>query len=392
MYNMAIEKGWDWLTLFLYIFISVFIALMFKYSIRVKNEGKTIKIFNKKISQKYLYYLVIYIILILFSAFRYVGDGIGGTDTTVYMNHFKNIQYVHLSLKELLLFSGYEYLFYNTMYFVRILGGNYLVFSFIVYSLIILFLIYVIDKVVTKDNQWIFIILFFLPFLKSFNIVRICLAASFGYIAIEKLRTNNYKLSILFSILAFLNHYMAIILFFFILFCRYFPKKVITNRKTSIILFFITCFLSFISLPLIKLFLSVSGFKGYLSKIEISLWGYLPIFFVTFLILCNYKKFISYLEKNNHLIYLKAWYFLIMILPIFICVNGASRIMLFFEIPRYILIADLYLFLREKYIDSKYYKVCDYILFVIIILWLVFRIWRIWDGYSLMPYYNILFF
>ena len=57
---MAIEKGWDWLTLFLYIFISVFIALMFKYSIRVKNEEKTIKIFNKKISQKYLYYLVIY--------------------------------------------------------------------------------------------------------------------------------------------------------------------------------------------------------------------------------------------------------------------------------------------------------------------------------------------
>ena len=53
---MTIEKGFNWLTLFLYIFIAVLVALMFKYSIRVKNEEKTIKIFNKKIPQKHLYY------------------------------------------------------------------------------------------------------------------------------------------------------------------------------------------------------------------------------------------------------------------------------------------------------------------------------------------------
>ena len=137
---MDVIRKWDNYTLIVYLLLAILIALLFKLSIIFKKESTKIKLFGQKIETKYICYLFIYLIFIIFSCFRYIAPGVGGADTLVYINYFENLGYVHFSIKETLLFSGYEYLFFNFMFLVRILGGNYYVFQFFIYSIIIIFL------------------------------------------------------------------------------------------------------------------------------------------------------------------------------------------------------------------------------------------------------------
>ena len=383
------EKAWSWYTLFLYLLLAIIIDLLFRQSIISKNNDNKIKIGKWNFKTKYIYYMLIYIIFILFSCFRVIGDGIGGADTYNYIEYFNTLGYVDFSLKETILFSGYEYLFFNTMYLVRMLGGNFFHFSLLIYSIIIISYIKVVDSAVDSKNDSWWLILAFLPLLKSLNIVRICVAASLGFVGLQYLNEGKEKRFLLFFLLAFLNHYITIILLVFYLFYKLIPERFFSSRKKIIISNIVMIILSFAFLPLAKFFLKISGFVGYLNKIEISLLGYIPIFFFYFVMLfdMNFKK---YVEEKKHYLYYKMMIFVSFILPIFILLNGASRILLFFELPRYILYADIYSFYRKK-LPKKYLKISDIIVVILILAWLAFRIYRIWDGYALMPYWNILF-
>ncbi len=387
---MEVIKKWDNYTLIVYLLLAILIALLFKLSIIFKKDSAKIKLIGQQIEAKYICYIIIYLIFIFFSCFRYIAPGVGGADTLVYINYFENLGYVHFSIKETLLFSGYEYLFFNFMFLIRILGGNYYVFQFFIYSIIILCYIYIIDKNVKDDKNWFWMILLFLPLLKSINIIRNSFAAALGFIAIDQLNEKKYKNFIIFSLLAFFNHYISIILLPLGLFCYYIPDKYFEDTKKIMYSITISLIGSMIILPIAKIFLKISGFVGYLDKIEISLMGYIPIIISIVLILIYSKSFVKYLKKINHFIYFKMMIYISLILPIFILLNGASRILLFFEIPRYILYCDLYAFMKEK-IDKKYHLVCDITCTILIIMWVIFRIYRMWDGYSIMPYYNILF-
>ena len=102
------------------------------------------------------------------------------------------------------------------------------------------------------------------------------------------------------------------------------------------------------------------------------------------------NEFSNYVKNKGHYIFYKAFFFLIALLPIAISINVAYRLILFFDLPKYILYSDLYLYYREKNI-IKNKKFFDIIIFVSLIIWLIFRIYRMWDGASIMPYRNFLF-
>ncbi|MBE6156223.1 MAG: EpsG family protein [Firmicutes bacterium] len=386
MSSLAISKI---LTLLIYLGLSLLIAVLFKLSIKAKNQDKQIHFFNKKINNKIIYYFIIYFVFIIFACFRTIAPGIGGADTQTYINYFNMFQYTPFFSLNNLLLNSYEYLFYNLMFLIRTLGGNFFVFSFIIYSIIIIALIYVVDKNIKNEKQWMWLILLFLPLLKSLNIVRNIVSASIGFVALEFLKDNNSKNFWILAIAAFLNHYIAIILIIFYFFCKYFPEKILLDNKKVLFLNGLIIIASITFLPLAKLILSISGFSGYLNKIEISLWGYIPIVFFYILMLYD-SKFKNYLKDIKHFIYYKMMIFLSFILPIFILLNGASRILLFFEIPRYILYSDMYMFFKSK-ISSNYLKVYEILTTIFIVLWLIFRIVRMWEGYDLVPYYNNLF-
>ncbi len=72
-----IEKGWSWSTLLLYVVLAILMTLCARRSVQVKLKNKKIKIGKKEISQKYLYYFVVYFVFIIFSCFRVVTKKIG---------------------------------------------------------------------------------------------------------------------------------------------------------------------------------------------------------------------------------------------------------------------------------------------------------------------------
>ena len=387
---MNIVEKWDTLTLILYLSMAILIALLFRFSIIAKIESKKIKIFNSHINQKYIYYFAIYLILIVFLVFRYVGIGVGGADAGNYIKFFNESKYVHFNIEKILLFKGDEYLFYNFSFLMHLISNNYRPFFFAIYSLIIISEIYVVDKELNDKNDWIFIIMFFLPILKSINLIRNCLAAAIGYIAIVKLNKNKYLTYFLISVVAYLNHYLSVILFAFLLFYHFFPKKILYNRKKLLITIISFDVFTMLLIPLAKWFLSISGFSKYLSRIKISLIGYIPYLIVFILLFLNFDNIIKFIKEKKHFIYYKSMIFIYLILPIFISINGANRILIFFEIPRYIFYIDLYSYYKRK-IPNKYQKLVDVLMALLLISYLAFRIYRIWDGYGLMPYNNTLF-
>ena len=272
------------------------------------------------------------------------------------------------------------------MFIVKLFGGSYINFEFLIHSAIIISYIYLIDKNFDDSKSSIIIILFFIPLLKSLNIIRNCFAAAICCIGLEKIKNNKWLTGILFVLIAFLSHYLAIIMFAYLIFYKLFPDKYI-NKKTEISLPFVCCLIGFVGMPIIKALIEHSGFSGYLNKIQISLIGYIPIY-ALYLLMIFTNKFQEYIIRKGHYIYFKSHIFFMSVLPITIMVGAASRLMLFFEIPKYIIYSDLYLVYREKVKNKKIY---DALIFLFLIIWLIFRIYRMWNGYSLMPYKNKIF-
>lgn len=386
---MEYVKQWSWPTLILYVGLAVLIAFLFRQSIIAKKDKKEIKIFKWKMNTKYIYYFLIYAIFIVFAGFRYYNAQIGGTDTVIYEGFFKTIQFIPFNFKTIFTFDGFEFLYYNFMVLVKTIGGNFFAFSAVIYSLLVLAYIYVIDRSIHDEKKWFWLILAFLPLLKSLNIIRNCFAAAIGFVAIEGLNRNKYITFIILSIVAFLNHYVAIILLALGLFCWIIPEKWITKKKILIPLNVACVILSFVALPIAKMLLKNTGFGFYLNNVEISLFGYIPIIFGYILMIWD-KEIVTYLKEIKHFAYYKVMVFISFALPVFILIGGASRMLLLFELPRFILYSDLYAFYRKK-VPAKLVKAYDIVCFCGVVLWVIFRIWRIWDGYGLMPYYNTLF-
>jgi len=356
---MEFIKQWSWPTLVLYVGIAVCIAFLFRLSIIAKKENKKIKIFKFTLNQKYIYYFTIFLIFVIFSAFRFFNSEIGGTDTIVYEGYFNTISFQKINIKNILTLDGFEFLYYNFMALIKWMGGNFFCFNAAISCMIILVYLFIVDKTVNDEKKWFWLILLFLPLLKSLNITRNCFAAAIGFIAIESLNNKKYIRYIVLSLIAFLNHYVAVILLAFGLFCWIIPEKFITKRKFLLVLNAMCIGIAFIALPAAKRILQNTGYAYYLNNVEISLFGYIPIIFFYVLMILD-KDVITYLKEINHFIYYKVMIFISFVLPVFIAIGGASRMLLLFELPRFILYSDLYVYYRKKLPVKlvRWYDIC----------------------------------
>ena len=385
---MEIAKQWSTNTLMIYLLLASLISILFALAIRSKNKHKTFKIYKLNIETKYIYYTIIYSILIIFLVFRYIGNEVGGADTYNYMGFFDGFTYIKFDIKDIISLSGYEYLFYNFMCLVKFFGGNFTIFEFFIYSFMIIAYIFIVDKFINDERECLMIILSFIPILKSLNIIRNIYATFIGYIALYFLSQKKYIKYLLFCIIAFLNHYIAIILIIYGIFDKIISK--IINSKKKLLIFSGSIFLlSMVMIPIVQLMLNHTGFSRYINSTEISLYGYIPIIIFYVMLMLN-DNLVEDIKKHNHEILYKTYIFQVIVLPVFLIINGAGRMLLFFELLRYILYADIYMFYRKK-IPKKYTIIYDVTAVTVCLLWLAFRIWRMWDGYCLMPYYNILF-
>lgn len=386
---MEIVKEWNWWSLLLYVIVAIVTAICFRQSVIAKKKESIIKIFKYKLKTKYIYYFIIFWIFVMFSSFRYIGQNVGGTDTNTYIDYFNAAKYIKFDIKETIRLNSYEYLFYNTMFLVKILGGTYRTFLIIVNALMISCIIYYVDKEVDEENKCIWFILAYLPLLKSFNIVRNCISALFGCVALSFLSKNKIRCSIILTMLAYLNHYIAILLFIAIIFYKYFPNEFLENRKKIVILNIICIIVPVICFPLMKIIMANTGYANYVNRIQISLWGYIP-YFIVYILMIFTPGFKDYLKRCNHHGYYKIIYFLSLVLPTFIAINAAYRVLLFFDLPMILLLGDLTEYYK-KYISNKYVKFYYFGVIIIVLAYYIFRIYRMWYSSGIMPYYNILF-
>ena len=387
---MQYVTEWDWATLVFYILLALFCSLLLKKSIKYKKSPKYFKIFNYELNYKFVYYALVIVLLVFIMCTRVIEGEIGGADSLRYNYFFETFNYVPFSLKNILSMHGWEYVFFNAMFLVKILGGNYMIFSIFVYTIIVSCYVYYFDKNIDDESKWFVSLLFILPYLKSMNIVRNSLAAAISLIGIESIKTNNKKMFIITFVVAYLTHYISVVLLFFGLFCFLVPENWYFSKKRCIVIALGTFCLTVIGIPIIKWLLSLTRYAGYLNRIEFSPFGYILYSMVYFVILFVFKDFIKELKKNNHIIYYKMIVFLSIVVPPFTVVNGTQRLLLYFEIPRFIMYGDLYKVLETK-ISNKYKKIFRYCFISFVILWIIFRIWRMYDSSGIMPYRNIIF-
>ena len=119
-----------------------------------------------------------------------MSNGIGGADAYTYIGLFLNVKKISFNIFNILSFNGTEPLFNYLMYFIRQFTDNYHYFFIIIYSIIIICYMKFYSKNI-KDNKIIIItLLFIIPFISSFNLMRNSLAASLGLLAITSLKEN----------------------------------------------------------------------------------------------------------------------------------------------------------------------------------------------------------
>lgn len=381
---------WDWPTLIFYLILALTCSLLLKKSLIYKEKSKYLKVFNLNVNYKYIYYGLVLFILVFFMCSRVVKGELGGADTLRYMMFFRTFDYVHFSLINILKMQGWEYLFFNFMYLIKILGGNYTIFSIIIYSILFSCYIYYFDKNVENEKEWFISIFFILPYLKSMNIIRNCFAAAIGLISIESIKKDKKVLFFITFIIAYLNHYISIVLLGFYLFCYLIPDKWYNSRKKTIIISLSVFIMTILGVPIIKWLLSLTRYAGYINRIEFSPYGYFIYSIVYILILFVYDDFIKALKKRNHMIYYKMIVFLSIVVAPFTVVNGTQRLLLYFEIPRFVMYGDLYNVYENK-IPQKYKKLFKSAIILLCLLWVVFRIYRMYKSSWIMPYKNIFF-
>lgn len=389
---MGYNRFWDIKTLFFYIWFFIFIALLFKISMNIKNKNQYVVISNNvKLNAEKIIYFFIFFISCIFLCFRVVQGEIGGTDTKAYINMFENIEFPVFKIENIINMKGIEYLFLLLLFITNQICTDYHFLFFIIYGIIISAYITFVDKNIRNKSGWFILSLIALPILQSMNILRNSLAIAISIYAILNLKNGKVIKYTVLSVLAFLTHYISIIILAFGIFFH-FMKKMKNNRKLHFFIVIMACIVGVLSISFIKRFISNSGFSGY-ADTENSIKGFLPIYILFLLCYLFFDDLYKKLKKDNIEIYYYMLLFNIIITTISIPIGAASRTNLFFESGRMLLWYELYLIILEKNVkkDRMVYFLTKLLAITLVLLWIIFRIYRMWFGYGIMPYYNELF-
>lgn len=380
---MNVQAQWSIETLIFYIGLSMIIALLFKIAIQKKENKNNLYI---------LIYIILFGLLNFIAVFRYIDVKIGGTDAIAYIKLFNEATLVPFNLIKIITLNGKEYLFYNMFYIFRIFTIDYHYVFFLIYSIIILAYIVFITKNFKTTKRYIVLMLMILPYLNSFNVIRNSFAGAIGLIALNKLKDNKKVTFYILSIIATLIHYTAIILIVFEIYNSFFKKKILKKSKNIKVIYALIIILELILYPVLINYLANSGYSTYLG-LQYSLLGYIPILILFIATEITKKDLTKRIEEDENIIFYNAFIFYCLLLPILIPFNGPSRLNIYFEIPRFIIwgyVLDIFQN-RIKQFKGRSEYIYNFILTAIIIMWIIFRIFRTWEAAGIMPYYNEIF-
>lgn len=388
---MEYERFWSPGTLILYLMIALIVGLLFRKAIDLKNRQTILRARNIKIKTYKLLYIIIFLILFIFLCFRLVSGEIGGTDTKIYIEMFNNASLEQIDLKNALTLNGEEPLFILLLYITGLFSTNYHTLFFVIYAIIIGAYIFFIDKNVKKRESWFIIMLSIIPILQSMNIIRQSLAIAISLVAIVKLKENKKISSLILLICAFLIHYTAIIMAGFYLF-YIIISKVKRSAKADLFIVILLSIIGVAGSAFLNQFLNTTGYSGYLGTSN-TILGFIQVYILMFICIVFYKKIMHTLKQNNTQICYDALLYNVIVLTVSIPIGAASRTNLYFDMIRMIFWIEIYNTLLNIKVVNKQSKdiLIAMITFLLVIIWIIFKIYQIWYGYGIMPYYNELF-
>lgn len=383
-------SNFDLITLMLYLTIGLVTVLLVsmaekntKLQIIGDDQAKTYTLLGKVI------YSLLFLILVFFACFRYVDVGIGGSDALVYIDWFKDGIRPGFDLISVITLKQQEPLFFAMTFIIRSITDNYLIYFFVIYSIIIGAYLKFFSRNFESRMMMLPIILFIINYIYSFSAIRSSMALAIGLLAIDAYRRNKKMHALLLGIIAFLFHYSSIIIIVFFLFYEVYNRKIFKRKLSLTFALIVTTIIMVVFLDQASTILESTKYRAYLSNPN-NLRGQLPTIFFAIITLLNHKSLI--MKMGNKKIYIYCVYFSALLIPAVINL-GAYRLHSYFDFPKLVVISFLIVVFGEKFSKKNKWDrfLIKYSLGVSIVAWTIYMIIRTSLPAGLMPYINILF-
>lgn len=388
----------DLLTYLIYILMGLFCWFAVKTFLRTgatapAGDGSLLPDRQKKI-EHVLSGVLFVLVLALFAALRAVGEDLGGSDATVYVDYFKNATALNYHRENPYGISEPLFFLYNFLF--RKITGNFRVFFFFTYGFIAFSYLWFVREYV-KDGEVAspFLLVVFL-YLKSFCTLRTSFAVAVYLIALTVFKRHKIA-SIPLFILPIFIHRMSIlyaILPIFYYFYRFVKRRVTVGWQILVFAISAGCSVAGAILlrELVLSFHLISGLDA--SYIEnsrgVSLVSQYPMYF-SFLLLGLLLRILIPLcyKKRNGCDLIDDDLFFLFVFDVI--VFPASLVLGMWRANEYLYLARLALwataFPALVNLTLAKYKKYLYLAFAgCFFLWLAFRLYSEWDALKIMPY------
>ncbi|MGM9900017.1 MAG: EpsG family protein [Bacilli bacterium] len=344
-----------------------------------------------------LFFFIAFLIFVFLAVGRKVDEYCGGADAIVYVNDFVKGDFTRYSKTDILfgLFSS----------FIRFFTNNYRIYFFIIYSIIVFSYCYVIKTFCPNYCSFIPLICSIFPFIRSFNTMRSSLAIAvfaIGLCFLKKKKKRYIFLSIILAITSCFIHRMLILHLPSILFYYVYKKigyKINKGKQVivSILMIVITVAVSiFLRNYIIKFGIFDNDSTADSSYVQASLGTSIissyPMYFAHMCLLVVIWFLDNKVRRDDNYLMVKAFclYDIIIIIPsVVLGIWRANEVLYIFRLIMwgYLVDAEAKLFTTKD--NSR--LIFRIAVFIVVLGWLIFRIWRTWEKSNLMPYIFDLF-
>jgi hypothetical protein len=257
----------DGMTFLIYLFYGAFFTfamLLYTRSYILRGSGQTLPVASKKSAQTALlpFLALLFVSFVIFTVFR---DGGVGIDYYSYKAFFDSAARATLSdYIKIQMAIGGEPLYSTVSFAVKRLTNNFLIFLFIINTVIFLTQATLFSKTKGFLVPFAFYLILFFPLIfESFNILRSCLAALiaiWGYIYLDK---KNYFAAFLVFLAATMVHYTALFCFVVWAMCIICDKKNFRIKRFLFLIFLVTTVLFILISRLVDMVLIIKPVYSY---------------------------------------------------------------------------------------------------------------------------------
>lgn len=390
--NVFTIQHWDLLSVVLYSIMGL-VPIFAIY--KTNHHSSEIVLWKNKF---YIFWIVIWI---LFASFRYIGDGIGGTDAENYLIFFEhcfNVRGFTGSVAQY--YDNIGFRWYNQILYLIYPNDRF--YLIVTYGILTIGIIYFVNFFRFKRESSIPFFLLVFWYLRGFSSIRSNLAAIILLISFVFLYKKKYSILIALVVISFLIHSMSALFALFIPFYFFYKKKNIGYKNVVLIimsLFIITVPLKGLFLQHINLFgetfsdqyegYVTSGGQNFFSSFwKIAFEQFLLLFFMILnrRDLFNFKSTLDHDDQSKFDFIYKLCLYDFILIPICYALN-IWRGYEFLYIPRLIMWAIL-MFIGSTKCSKRFVPMYELAIFCLFLGWFLQRTSSesFWLDTSLMPY------